>query len=211
MFRNRPELKFAVIALVTGIVILFFGTKVADPYSQSIYANGGVSLVGLAVALWIVNIYLDRRSRSAAKHALFELVGESLSEINNRFVGYAHDHFGQQKFDDLTAVFLRNERKATALSREQRSELWKLVQENRSSLDPLIDQLDGELKELCGLVGWSFDSRILYIAISCRAAIAKYVRYKSGATDDDVKIVCENFLETVLLSSELFKEINPRP
>jgi hypothetical protein len=210
MFKSRPETIFSIIALIVGIVVLILGAHQKDTYIQSLYANGGVTFIGLAVALWIVNIYLDRRSRNAAKHALFELVGESLSDINNKFLRCAHDYYGSPKLDELTDTFQKNERSATALSLNQRAELWRLLQNNSTTLDPLLQRLDGELKELCNLVGWSFDPRLLYLAVSCRTAIAQYTRTKSGTSDDDIKLGCENFLETILLNSELFKEIDPR-
>ena len=208
--KRYPEAVFAVLSAIVGIGLLIYGAHIQNGYWQSVLANSSVGLMCFALALFAVNVYIDRNSRRRAEHALFELTGKSLTETINQFLDLAHDRFGQPGFDQLTDSYQQNEWKPTALSPEEREKLATLVSEHRDKLSPLIGSLEVELKELCSVIGWSFDSNVLYMALSCRGAIGRYSRCQFDKSVEDNKAVCEAFLDVVLFASELADRLTPR-
>lgn len=199
----------AIVFLIVGFLMLILGKHEANQYYQSLWANASITTLGFGVALFVVNFYLDRKSRKKALAALFELVGPPLHELTNALVKEAHDRFGEHDFDGLTDAYQNGNWRATALNREQRLALYDLVAQNRNVFLPLLEKLNESLREFCFVVGWSFDPQVLFLAFSCRAAAKKVKSCKFDHTDEDVKALCEGFLDASLHSAKIYELLNP--
>ncbi|GAB5562655.1 MAG: hypothetical protein SynsKO_43020 [Synoicihabitans sp.] len=207
--KTRTEVVCALLALLIGIIVIILGKHQPDAYYQAIMGSAGITLIGLSLAIVIVNYYLDKKNKVRALTALFELVGPSLHRLTNTLVKIAHDEFGQTGFDEITDNYQRGDWKPTSLSREQRNKLYELLKSNKNDLSKIVSEMDEALKEFCSVVGWSFDSTILFRAFTCRASISKLKRVNYDDTDEEVKVVCELYLDIALHSNGIYKKLSP--
>jgi len=203
LLRGKEYITAAILFLL-GAEVLRRGASISSTYWQSVMANGGVTLLGLAAAILIVNAYFDYRSRKAAVYSLLKLVAPAIEEHHNELLQEAWNVFGKPQWGEIVDRYKDNNGDPRALVPDERHQLYSVIKARKGVYDQRFTRLEAILKELALILGWSFDPGILKDTFNCRFAISKFL--VTPCDDSDVAVIelCEQFLDIELTSFQVF-------
>ncbi len=186
--RNIDVRLHATISTVLSVLFCFWAYVVrTDQFFSPLLTNIGTTFLGLAVGLFVLNIYLHTRSQQDAVAAVLLWVYPSFRDRHNRFRQDTWNAVGIDISTQLLQSF------ATKLSENQRSVVAKIACDSQTNYKKAFLELDQTLTDLERLFGWTFDKDILSSIFHSRCAIRElqYIEFTDQSRSVDI---CESFL-----------------
>lgn len=204
--RGKESL-FAILSVIVGVALAVAGMFIPQPYISGFIANLATTFFGLGVGLYIVNIYLDRKSRKTAVTSLLRLIAPSIQAHHNALLTEAWNRFGKPQWGEIMDRYADNDGDPRALTPDERHTIYEMVKAKKAMYEVRFTTLEAELKELAVILGWSFDPSILGASFNCRYAIAKLRAATFDDSEDSTLVVCEQFLDVDFTSSQIFHRL----
>jgi len=200
------------IYLATACLLLFIalaiGAAYSNPYWQALLINLSTTALGLAIALIVINVYLDRSARREAVRPLLKLIAPAIGAHHNDLIHAAWDRFGKPQFGEIAKRYTENNGDPRALTPDERNSLYDIIKTNRDRVLDLLGRIDNDLRELVVIIGWSFDPDILKHAFSCRYAISQ-LRIITFDDSNDAKLaICEQFLDADMMAFAVLRNLH---
>jgi len=186
--------------LVALNLLLAVGTAIGgyyapQPFWQPVLINAATAFFGAALAIILVNVYLERDSRRKAVRALLRLAQDGIVDFHNTFLDIVWTKFGKDDFGKLRENFKEAGGDVMVLAPEQRKSIYDLAKQHQTHLGPLLEKLDQALVEVVSLTGWSLDANLLAQALQCRVSIRKFRMLKLDDSDDAINGAAEHLID----------------
>ena len=203
---RRPIRILALLLLLIAFVLGTIGYFLAASYLQSLLANVATTLLGLAVALFLVNYYLASSEKAEAAAPLVKLINRAIGELHNDlFVRHWNNQFGIAKAKELLAVYDKNKRNRNAFSPDQRDQIHAAIMTRKDDLLRVYDVLIDQFRELSMITGWSFDPAVTAAALEARLNFVKFKSLCSASDPDSKSQIIEAYLDGEAAASAVFQ------
>lgn len=181
---QKRLLASGIIVLVAGVIIGAAGYFVPVGYLQSLVAGASTTVIGLGLAVLVVNYYFSASDKRAAAIPLLKLIDPNVTELHNAlFVGHWTDRFGTAKATDLIRIYQTNRRNPRAFSPEQCSEIHSVILDKKDELLRVHELLGEQFRELATMTGWSFDPMVTGTSLEARL---NFVTFKAVCDKSDI-------------------------
>lgn len=186
--------------LLVGLAFIVSAYFTPHAVTTSFLSGLSGNFISLAIALFLVNVYLDKKGKRAGVLALLGVTQHHVSNYHNHWLTICWNHFGKDRFTSIVKEYLGGGAKPDALSTETRLQLYTLFKDDQH-IRVLLSDLDGALTELSRLAGWNLSPDVLEGSLKTRLSISKL---RSTVFDDNqssIDQVTENALDTDIQSS----------
>ena len=173
-------------------------------YWQSLLVNLATVFFGAALAIVVVNIYLERDSRRKAVGALLRLATDGIADFHNTFLDLMWGKFGKDDFGQLRERFKNARGDIMVLNQEQRRAIYDMGKQHHAKLTPLLEKLDQVLAEVTSLVGWSLDSTLLTQVLQGRNAIRRFRSITLDDSDQAINEAAEHLIDIDTFSASAY-------
>ncbi len=187
--------KLVIIPSSLGLSLLLGGYYIPDEYWRSASINLSTGLLFFGLGIYIVNIYLERHTRSHAVRALLRMVNESIAAFHNRLLDLAWTRYSKEEFANLAVRYLKGNADIMSISPQDRQTLFSLFNENRAEITRLAANLEPILMEATSLAGWNLDPMILTRCLEARQSLRKLLQCDFEDRDDSRDSVVEHILD----------------
>jgi hypothetical protein len=181
-------------------LLLAVGTAIGGYYApqsfwQPVLINAATAFFGAALAIILVNVYLERDSRRKAVGALLRLALDGIADFHNTFLDIVWTKFGKDDFGDLCEKYKKAGGDVMVLTPEQRKSIYDLAKQHQTRLGPLLEKVDQALAEVVSLSGWSLDASLLTQALQGRISIRNFRTLSLDDSDDAIKGSAEHLID----------------
>lgn len=133
-------------------------------------------LLGLGIAVLVVDYYLTSSEKQVAAEPLLKLVEPNVTKLHNElFVQYGRQRFGKDKFESLIDLYQKHDANPEAFAPDQLDEIYEALFEKKDELNRVYEALQEQLRELTLLLGWRFDADITHAALAARLNYATFL------------------------------------
>jgi hypothetical protein len=175
-------LGFVLLTVVSG----FFTASQSGLAQQFGLAIFSASL-SVAMAVAIVNLLLDQKSRKLAAGPLARLVSLPIVKHHNAQILWGREKFGTADFNKLIDKYESNGHNPIAFSPSERDQFAQMISENIKDIESHHTVIEERLREMIGVLGWSFDAKIIAAALNCQQNIADF-RLNNPPEDDNARL-----------------------
>lgn len=193
----NPKIKAIGYLTIGGAVVSLVSAYFTDTtFWQSTLISLGTTLLGLGLAILLVNHTLLSSDKKLAAGPVLKLISPNMSKLHNElFLNHLHEKLGKNQFQELLKIYQDHKRDPRAFSPEQRDVLHGAIISRRDEILAVHDLLQEQFRELTALLGWSFDSTIVGAALDARISFATFRGASSDTSDDSKRSVIESFLD----------------
>jgi hypothetical protein len=161
------------------------GAYYANGYWQNLLLSVFGAFLSVLIALIVVNILLDRKSRKVAAGPLLGLVQDAIANFhNNYFMKVTIEHFGSADFKILLGKYSSNKANPNCFSPDERHKLAAMIEKNIIPMKEALSSVDDKLSVLVSVLGWSYDAKIIAAALTCKRNIAQFLSISNGEDAD---------------------------
>ena len=165
------KLTIPAVILTIGAVI---GAYYCTGFPQSLLLSTAEVLGGFALALILINGFLNQEERKKAAIVLMEMVHTDIVEYHNAFLREGRDKFGIPVWNGIIDAINENKRKPEALAPEQRTGVLEIIETNADKLSAVTKSFDERFREITYVLGWSFHPKITRDCMRTRLEIDKF-------------------------------------
>jgi hypothetical protein len=180
-------------------------------YLHDIAINLGASFLEICLGIIVVNIFLEGRDKQRAIAALSTIVSNPADQFLDRVEADAINAFGRPTFV-VTLEDFRSDigSRHSALSLMVCKKVANIYISARADYDKALDQIASALKELRGILGWSFDPKVLESLSAAGEAMDLLKGIRALASDEDHRDACKYFLDVYLAISDVKARLTRR-
>lgn len=172
-------LKKYILWIAVGFAFLTIAAFLAALGSDGFLSNAFLGIfsafLSVTLALILVNIFIDQRSRRVAAAPLARLVSPPIIRFHNDFITWGRDRFGTARFNAMIDTYQDNGHDPVAFSPEERSGMSDMIDKNRDGVEKHFGIIDARMSDLIDVLGWSFDAKIISAALDCKQNIAEFL------------------------------------
>ena len=180
---------FAVVVFILSLLALVLAYA-SDGFVQQILISAFGSLLGISIALYIVNIYLDFRSRKLIAGPVYFLLSTPVGRFHDDlFIEAGRTKFGKAAFNQLLDEFQQNGRAANSFSPENRAKFKEMILDQKSEILATLEELDLRLSDTTAVLGWNFDPAVTSSSVMAKIEIAKLKEAIAMNGEDDALLI----------------------
>lgn len=198
-------------AFGAAIVVGVAGYFITQPYFQALAAGLSSTALGLALAVLLVNKFLNSSEKQSAAAPLLQLISPNVRKLhNNLFLKLGRSKFGIDEFNTMIDTYQKNKRDPQAFKPAQRLELFEMIKTNRSELASTYEILQDQFRELSTIAGWSFDPRVVAMTLTARLNFATFKAIPWDETppaDATVLKAVESYLDADAACGHVFESL----
>lgn len=174
------------IVLVFAILttLSFAGAYAATGFLQNLALSFGSAFLSITLAISLVNLLLDQKSRKTAALPLARLVSLPIMAYHNDHVDWCRNAFGIDEFEKMLGKYEKNNKDPIAFSPMEREVISNLIDAKMENILQHYDFIYERLQGMIGVLGWSFDADIISAALHCQQNIAEF---RENMNPDDEK------------------------
>lgn len=187
---------YAVSTAIFGILFCFTAYLVQfNDYWCGLLLGLGTSLLGIALGLLILNIYIQGSTERGAVKAFLLWTYPVFRSRHNLIKEQFWKEFGKQDWDRTLEFFKENRMNVGAISHEKKLKIIGVLKGSEQRHRIACDDVEGFLSEMEFLFGWTFDRIILQYIFLARS---DFRRFRGCDFDDDrhFEDICESFLRS---------------
>lgn len=170
-------------------------------FSVSIFTT----FLSLSIGLFLVNVFIDQKSRKVAAAPLARLVSLPIMSFHNDFIKWGREKFGTADFNRILDIYSENNGDPIALSPDQRSRMSQIIVENKDLINDHFRLIDERMSDLINVLGWSFDAKIISAALNCKQNIAEFYENLDAVSDAESLTRIEMLFDTDSSSGALLE------
>lgn len=186
------------ISFLLFLVVAFIAYQIQNPFFQIFLISISTTFFAVAVAILVVNIYMEKSKRKDAIASLFGLANNSMIQFHNNILDQAWTQFGKSEYNDIVNSFFDSNYDIKVLKPNDRTKLFDAFKVKRDEFINYSNELENTLSELTNLVGWDLDSDLLLFTLEARQSIRNFKNVRLNDTDESR----ENFV-TALMSIDV--------
>lgn len=200
---NVKTTGYATLAGATGLFAV--GYFVPPSFWQNAIVGIASTLLGLGLAVLVVNSFLMSHDKKAAAKPLLQMIAPTVRELHNElFLDLGYDKFGKDKFHSMMDLYKKHKGDPECFAPEDRTALYQSLEENRSELNRTYSLLAEQFREMTLMLGWSFDAQITQVAMSARLTFSQFQVLKWDSSKQDQLDAVEAFFDADVMSNQLF-------
>lgn len=193
---RKPAKAIGYVILVAALGFILGAYGLAPGFWQSLLLGLGTTLIGLGLAVLVVNHLLTSADKRAAAKPLAKLILPHVRKLHNDlFIEHGRQTFGRDRFESLIDLYQKHQRDPIAFAPEDRQALYAAIEAEKDDLSRVFDTLNEQLRELMILLGWSFDAQIVATAMEARLNYATFRAITWDGTEDTQRTAIESFFD----------------
>ncbi len=173
---------FGIVTIASGLLATFL-VGLAQQFAFSVFS----AALSVTMAIAIVNVILDQKSRRLAAGPLARLVALPITDHHNSQITWGREKFGTADFNALITKYEANGHNPIAFSPVERDQIDEMIDANIGDIEDQHNLIEERLREMIGVLGWSFDARIIAAALTCQQNIAEF-NQNNPPIDDETKL-----------------------
>lgn len=191
----NPLQRITAISSVVALASLV-GSYWLTNYWQALVLSVGSAVLSVAIALVAVNRILLGAEKKYAAVPLFEFIQPTIHRLHNDlFVELGRTSLGKEQFEGMIGLYQKHQRSPQAFTPKQREDLYKMISGVRDELIAVYDLLSEQLRELTSMVGWSFDPKLMGLALKARLKAANFKSLPFDDADQSQQKIIEAYLD----------------
>lgn len=197
------------VAVVLGIlgITCIVGARFLVDYYQSLLLASGFMLLGVSVAILVINHYLAMDEKRAATLPLLRTISPAIADFHNNLLKSAFTYFGKDEFSSLIDKYVDDNGDPRAFTPEERNRVAAMVEQEYPLISPTLDRMENDLKELNMVIGWSLNPKVAGEACECRLSISRLRTEMGLGEKKDSMRVAEHFIDVSLHAHVVFEAL----
>jgi hypothetical protein len=193
--RVNPKRVIVFAGFFFSFLCAYLGFKFPTGFWQTLMVNLATTFLALALAVIVVNLYLEHRKKREAVRALLLVSNDAIAEFHNTFLQFLWTSYSKSDFKKIRDDYINANGDPDAVSPDNRAKIYELAKNNSKQFTTLVENLDQSLSELTSLVGWGLDVDLLAHILKSRFTIRKFRKVQFDDTPETKKHVCEALLD----------------
>ena len=197
----------AFVSLLASVALSIGAHYVTDYWRDFLMMLAGTAL-SLCVGILAVNLYLNTDERRRAAGPLLQMIVPDVKRYHNDFlIDRGRLAFGTPAFNSLLTAYSAHKGSPKAFSPEQRDCLYKMILEQKDAILALLPGLEGKLREMASLIGWTYEPSIIRAILTCRLSIQAFQSLQFDDSLQNKLDACEHFLDIDASSSAVLEAL----
>lgn len=196
-----------IFSLISGIGMAL-SHLITNTYMQTLSLSISVSLLQLVLGIVIVNLYIDKKSKSNIARAFLVTADRCIATYHNTFLDVIGGEFGQKQWREIITEYLNGHGDPSIIALNERKRVFDVVKNNYETIKTLLYNSGEQMSEMTKSGILTFDDQLHSHAWAAKETARRFLKIDINAEDVNVTDVfecCVDFdIHTQIVRSRLY-------
>lgn len=179
-----------IFSLISGIGMAL-SHLITNTYMQTLSLSISVSLLQLVLGIVIVNLYIDKKSKSNIARAFLVPADRCIATYHNTFLDVIGEEFGQKQWREIITEYLIGNGDPSIIALNERKRVFDVVKNNYEKIKALLYNSGEQMSEMTKSGILTFDDQLHSHAWAAKETARRFLKIDINAEDVNVTDVFE--------------------